>query len=157
VAKLAMPRAAEVLHRPRVLKLIDRSLKGGMCWVAAPAGYGKTTAVTDYVRGGGLPHVWFRVDESDQDIGRFFHYLAQSLGKALAVADLPVFAVEYAEQPQEFARLFFRAYFARLDPRTTLVLDDLHYADTAEFRAVLAVMLRELPDPLRLICLSRTL
>jgi hypothetical protein len=40
---------------------------------------------------------------------------------------------------------------------TVLALDDLHDANTPEFRAMLAVMLRELPDGIRCICLSRTL
>src|SRR5262245_7891302 len=104
VAKLAAPRAAGIFRRARVLKLIDRSLKSGMCWLAAPAGYGKTTAVVDYLRSTHAPHVWFRVDEGDQDIARFFHYLAQSLRSREAAAGMPVFGVEYAEQPRAFAR-----------------------------------------------------
>jgi LuxR family maltose regulon positive regulatory protein len=155
VAKLAPPRASQILRRARVLKQIDRALRSGMCWLAAPAGYGKTTALVDYVRSTGAKHVWFRVDEGDQDIARFFEYLALSLGSAEAAA-LPVFGAEYAEQPTAFARRFFRAYFAQLKPGTLIVLDDLHRADTQDFRSLLAVMLRELPETLRCACLSRT-
>ncbi|RWO17525.1 hypothetical protein [Mesorhizobium sp.] len=84
--------------------------------MAAPAGYGKTTAVIDYLESVEAPHVWFRIDEGDQDIARFFQYLAQSLASP-AVGNLPVFGVEYVEQPKEFARRFFRAYFARFEAR----------------------------------------
>ncbi|MCV3205202.1 hypothetical protein OHD62_08475 [Mesorhizobium sp. YC-39] len=154
IAKLAAPRSARILRRNRVLEAIDRRSRSSVCWIAAPAGYGKTTAVIDYLESVEAPHVWFRVDEGDQDIARFFQYLAQSLNSA---TDMPVFGVEYAEQPKEFARRFFRAYFARLKPGTVLVLDDLHDADTPEFRGVLSVMFRELPDTVRCICASRTL
>ncbi|RWK61563.1 hypothetical protein [Mesorhizobium sp.] len=154
LAKLAAPRSARILRRNRVLEAIDLKSRSSVCWVAAPAGYGKTTAVIDYLESIDAPHVWFRIDEGDQDIARFFQYLAQSLASA---ADMPVFGVEYAEQPKEFARRFFRAYFARLKPGTILVLDDLHDADTPEFRAMLSVMFRELPDTVRCICASRTL
>ncbi|WP_162914228.1 BTAD domain-containing putative transcriptional regulator [Taklimakanibacter lacteus] len=156
-AKLVAPRTAQILRRPRILKQIDRSLRAGACWLAAPAGYGKTTALVDYLEHSGAPNVWFRIDEGDQDIARFFQYLAQSLGRPEAIAGMPVFGVEYAEQPREFARRFFRAYFTQLKPATILVLDDLHYADTADFRALLAVMLSELPPVLRCALLSRTL
>ncbi|MEI8699202.1 hypothetical protein [Mesorhizobium sp. ISC15] len=156
IAKLAAPRSARILRRNRVLEAIDRKSRSSVCWVAAPAGYGKTTAVIDYLESVEAPHVWFRVDEGDQDIARFFQYLTQSLAPP-AVGDMPVFGVEYAEQPNEFARRFFRAYFARLKPDTILVLDDLHDADTPEFRGVLSVMFRELPDTVRCICASRTL
>jgi LuxR family transcriptional regulator, maltose regulon positive regulatory protein len=156
-AKLAAPRAAEIFRRTRVLKLIDRSLRTGVCWIAAPAGYGKTTALIDYLRNTEAQHVWFRVDEGDQDIARLFHYLASSLRTSEAAAAMPVFGAEYAEQPREFARRFFRAYFAQLKPGAILVLDDLHYADTPDFRSILAMMFRELPHTIRCVCLSRTL
>src|SRR5687768_16230146 len=125
IAKLAPPRAVEILRRGRVLKLIEHSQEAGVCWLAAPAGYGKTTALVDYLRDRPTPHIWFRVDEGDQDIARFFHYLTNSLPAADA-GTIPVFGVEYAENPGEFARRFFRAYFARLKPGTVLVFDDLH-------------------------------
>lgn len=157
VAKLAPPRAVQILRRPRLLKQIDLALKSGMCWLAAPAGYGKTTAFVDYLRSSAAKYVWFRIDEGDQDIARFFDYLARSLDSTEAAAAMPVFGSEYAEQPKAFARRFFRAYFAQLKPGTILVLDDLHYADTADFRSMLAVLLRELPNTLRCACLSRTL
>ncbi|QPB18872.1 hypothetical protein [Rhizobium sp. 007] len=157
IAKLAAPRSARILRRNRVLEAIDRTPRSGVCWLAAPAGYGKTTAVIDYLESTNAPHVWFRIDEGDQDIARFFQYLTHSLNPAATIGDMPVFGVEYAEQPKEFARRFFRDYFARLKPGTILVLDDLHDVDTPEFRTILSVMFRELPDTVRCICASRTL
>ena len=146
-----------IAQRPRVHDLIDEALRAGVCWLAAPAGYGKTTAVVDYLHGTKAPYVWYRVDEGDQDIARFYHYLARTLRSEKMAEAMPVFGSEYAERPREFARMFFRAYFEHLEPGTVLALDDLHDANTPEFRAMLAVMLRELPDGIRCICLSRTL
>jgi DNA-binding SARP family transcriptional activator len=113
--------------------------------------------MVDYLAGADLPYVWFRVDEGDQDIARFFGYLAQSLPSAEAASRLPLFGVEYADQPRAFCRLFFRAYFAELQPGTLLILDDLHAADTLQFRDVVGVMLRECPGAVRCVCLSRVL
>ncbi len=156
-AKLAAPRAAHIVRRARVSSLIEEALRSGRCWLAAPAGYGKTTALVDYLQTNPTPHVWFRIDDGDQDIAQFFHYLAHSLASPEAAAGMPVFSSEYAEQPLDFARKFFRAFFAQLEPSTLLVLDDLHYADTPDFRCVLAVLFKELPDAVRCACLSRTL
>ncbi len=101
--------------------------------------------------------IWYRVDEGDQDIASFFHYLATTLPARKGAAPLPSFGPEYADQPADFARRFFRAWYARLTKRPLLVLDDLHYADTPAFRKILAILLRELPDDLRCVCLSRNL
>jgi LuxR family transcriptional regulator, maltose regulon positive regulatory protein len=157
IAKLATPRAGETIRRARVAASIGRALRSGAGWIAAPAGYGKTTAMVDYLGSADHPHIWFRVDEGDQDIAQFFGYLAQSLGSAEATSKMPVFGPEYADEPRNFARLFFRAYFGELKPGTLLVFDDVHAADAPEFRSVLAMMLRELPRSLRCACLSRTL
>lgn len=154
VAKLSVPRVAQVLRRGRISEHIEHATDGGVAWLAAPAGYGKTTAVVDYLQQSGAPHIWLRIDEGDQDVARLFHYLAMSRDAGPA---MPVFGAEYAEQPIEFARRFFRAFFAGLEPGTVLVLDDLHDADTPEFRRMLEVLFRELPDTLRCIGLSRTL
>ena len=157
VAKLSAPRQVRTVRRPRIHELIDDALRTGVCWLAAPAGYGKTTALVDYLHSTEAPYVWFRVDEGDQDIARFYNYLARSLRSAKVADRMPVFRAEYAERPREFARRFFRAYFEHLEPGTILALDDLHDADTADFRSVLAAMLREMPEGVRCVCLSRTL
>ena len=118
VAKLSAPRQVRIAQRPRVHDLIDEALRAGVCWLAAPAGYGKTTAVVDYLHGAKAPYVWYRVDEGDQDIARFYHYLARTLRSEKTAEAMPVFGSEYAERPREFARMFFRAYFEHLEPGT---------------------------------------
>ena len=155
IAKLSAPRPVGTISRPRVMAEIAGALEAGMVWLAAPGGYGKTTAVTDTLAGNEAALKWYRVDAEDQDIARLFHYLALSLGETQA--GMPVFGPEYAEAPHDFARLFFRAYFSRLAPGTVLVFDDLHRADTPSFRRTLAILLRERPHAIRVICVSRML
>lgn len=154
--KLVTPRTKRIVRRARVVTAIDRALRDGICWIAAPAGYGKTTAMLDYLQKKPTPHVWYRIDEGDEDIASFFHHIGSSL-PAAAFRHLPVFGPEYADQPTEFARRFFRTYFARLTGARLLIIDDLHYAEGPQFSAVLSIMLRELPEGLQCVCLSRTL
>ena len=156
IAKLVAPRAQQIVRRARVLSAIDRGLRAGACWVAAPAGYGKTIAITDYLQKTRRPYVWYRVDEGDQDVASFFHYLALSVRGNGRGGAVPAFGSEYADQLLPFARRFFRSLLARLRPGTLLVLDDLHNADIPQFRQILAILLQELPRTVRCACLSRT-
>src|SRR5918995_724720 len=150
-------RSRQIVRRARVVKAIEHALRHGICWIAAPAGYGKTTAMLDYLQKKPTAHLWYRVDEGDQDVASFFHHLGNLL-PARAASELPVFGPEYADQPAEFARRFFRAFFRKLRRVGLLVIDDLHYGvETAQFRTMLAIMLRELPDDLQCACISRTL
>ena len=150
-------RSRQIVRRARVVKAIDHALRNGICWIAAPAGYGKTTATLDYLQKKPTTHLWYRVDEGDQDVASFFHHIGNLL-PARAAGELPVFGPEYADQPAEFARRFFRAFFRKLSRVGLLVIDDLHYGvETAQFRTMLAIMLRELPEDLQCACISRTL
>ena len=111
----------------------------------------------DYLQKKPTTHLWYRVDEGDQDVASFFHHIGNLL-PARAASELPVFGPEYADQPAEFARRFFRMFFRKLSRVGLLVIDDLHYGvETAQFRTMLAIMLRELPEDLQCACISRTL
>src|SRR5688572_27853742 len=74
-AKFVAPRAEQIVHRRRLSTAIERAVRDGVCWIAAPAGYGKTTAVADYLRSRPSGRVWYRTDEGDHDVASFFHYM----------------------------------------------------------------------------------
>jgi len=157
IAKLVAPRAKQIVRRARVLAAVDRHLRSGACWITAPAGYGKTIAITDYLQKTAVPYIWYRVDEGDQDIASFFHYMTLSVRNLRPRRVPPRFGPEYSDQPVQFARRFFRAYWAKLRPGTLLVLDDLHNADVPRLWEILAPLLDELPQTVRCVCVSRVL
>jgi len=156
IAKLAAPTPAQMVHRPRVVQALGEMLQDSHAWLAAPGGYGKTTAAADYLQRRGGPFLWCRLDEDDQDPASFYHYLGLALDPADAAA-LPTFSAEYADQPLAFARRFFRAFFAALPDGLILVLDDVQDAECEAFDDALASLLREAPPHVRCLFLSRTL
>lgn len=156
IAKLTPPHVGLISHRSRVREALARGLRSGMCWIAAPAGYGKTTAVAEYLESAGAPFLWYRVDEGDRDIAGFFHYLTTSL-PVQPPSRLPIFGPEYADQPEAFARRFFREYFSLCEDGCLLILDDLHSADRPQFNATLNVLRAELPPTMGCVCVSRNL
>ena len=158
IAKLSFPRADRWVRRDRVQTLIGEALECfSTCWIVGPAGTGKTTAVMDYLNTSRKTVFWYRVDEGDIDVASFFYYLIQLAPKDKQGRNaLPIFGPEYAGQPVEFARRFFREFFARL-PCCVLVFDDLHCAEQTLFRNILAVALSEIPASVRCLCISRNL
>lgn len=157
LAKLSAPQVRHLLPRPRVRACIDLALsRSGCCWLAAPAGYGKTTAAMEVLQAHAGPHAWCRVDEGDQDVASFFHYLALSVPAAQR-GHLPTFTPGHAEDVKGFARLFFRAWFGAWPPGALIVLDDLHDADGPLFHLLLITMLQERPPAVSCLLVSRTL
>ena len=84
--KLHRPRpTSNLVARPRLTQCLDEGLRNGhrLFLVVAPAGYGKTTLVTDWLDRTGLPCAWLSLDEADNDPLRFFTYVVAALQKTL--------------------------------------------------------------------------
>ena len=77
--KLNRPRvAAQLVDRPRLDVLLDAGRT--LTIVTAPAGYGKTTLISDWVQRCGMRYAWVSLDASDNDPAVFLSYLIAALG-----------------------------------------------------------------------------
>ena len=65
------------------MERLDDGLAAGhrLTLVSAPAGFGKTTLVSEWVAGRGRPAAWLSLDEGDSDPGRFLAYLVAALSR----------------------------------------------------------------------------
>jgi LuxR family maltose regulon positive regulatory protein len=59
--------------------VLDLGLAGPIILVDAPAGWGKTTAVANWVRGQGRPTAWLSLDPTDDEPVRFWTYLIEAI------------------------------------------------------------------------------
>jgi Ribbon-helix-helix protein, copG family len=79
------PSRRSLVLRPRLVERLDEGLAAGhrLTLVSAPAGFGKTTLVSDWVAGCGRPAAWLSLDEGDSEPSRFLTYLIAALLSAL--------------------------------------------------------------------------
>src|SRR2546421_9585527 len=78
--KLYLPRLRpNVVSRPRLLERLNEDLHRKLTLIAAPAGFGKTTLVSEWLAGGSRPTAWLSLDEGDNDPARFLAYLVAAL------------------------------------------------------------------------------
>ncbi len=72
--KLYVPPASpRLVPRPRLIRQLDEGLRLGqrLTLVSAPAGFGKTTLLSDWLRQVERPVAWLSLDDSDNDPVRF--------------------------------------------------------------------------------------
>src|SRR5450755_1637153 len=75
-AKMAAPRQrAGMVARPRVVRALEDGGDAALTLVAAPAGYGKTTAVRAWSASSEMALAWVTLDAGDNDPGRFWSYV----------------------------------------------------------------------------------
>ena len=74
--------AADIVTRPRLLQLLEHG--ASLTLVVAPAGYGKTTLIADWLETCGLPSAWVTFDT---EVGDLHHFLTHVV--TAVIASLP--------------------------------------------------------------------
>ena len=157
LSKLARPKAACLLKRPRLFEILDEARQRPAIWISTPPGFGKTSLISSYLSQRNLEGLWYRIDEEDADIGHFFHYLYKA-GEQLAYHDpeLPLFTSDNLLGLEAFARHFFQRLYQRLNAPALLIFDDYQaVAPDSPLHRVLAKAVEDLPEQLHVIFLSR--
>src|SRR5919109_1113813 len=78
--KLYIPPARpNVVRRSRLVERLNGGLQGKLTLISAPAGFGKTTLLSEWLARCGRPVAWLSLDEGDSDPTRFLTYLVAAL------------------------------------------------------------------------------
>jgi len=74
-----LPPRPRLVPRPRLIERLNEGLRRKLTLIPAPAGFGKTTLLSEWVAGCGRPTAWLSLDEGDNDPTRFLSYLVAAL------------------------------------------------------------------------------
>lgn len=153
---LPPPRAKTVL-RPRLLEQLNEGLHRKLTLISAPAGFGKTTLVSEWLAGGGKSAVWLSLDEGDNDPKRFLAYLIAALQGVAANLGEGVLTVLHSPQPPPIKAILTTLIneIAAVPDSFTLVLDDYHLIDSKPIDDVLSFMLEHSPPQMHLVIATR--
>jgi LuxR family transcriptional regulator, maltose regulon positive regulatory protein len=144
------------VRRSRLLERLARGERYPIVSVAAPAGYGKTTLLSQWAEHHGKPFAWVSVDEGDNDPKILLRYVAEALD-AIESIDQRVFdalASPVSSVPGSVVPRLGAA-FASMAAPVVLVLDDVHVLRNSECRAALSVLADHLPGGSRLALAGR--
>jgi LuxR family maltose regulon positive regulatory protein len=148
-----------LVARPHLLKKLDKGLKSGsrLTLISAPAGFGKTTILSDWGRYQGKPVAWLSIDKSDNDVSRFFAYLfaaLQSIGLDF-VETAPIFPQSSQPPPVEVILTPIINTISNFDAPFILVLDDYHEIESPFIHEALAFLISFTPIQLHIALTTR--
>ena len=121
--------------------------------VRAPAGYGKTTAIAQWLNRPGMAHfeqIWVRCSRIAEDTERFWTLLGEALGRSPAARELVAKAREWGLTEREVVERTIE----QLDVPTMIIVDDYQQATSPRLDLALVELL-ELNDNVFLSVLSR--
>jgi LuxR family maltose regulon positive regulatory protein len=146
-----------VVPRPWLIERLNAGLDGKLTLISAAAGFGKTTLVSEWAAGCGLPVAWLSLDEGDSDPTRFLAYLIAALQTVAPPVGQGALAALQTPQPPPPEAILTAVLndLALLPERLLLVLDDYHAVDAPAVDQALAFLLQNLPPHLHLVIASR--
>jgi LuxR family transcriptional regulator, maltose regulon positive regulatory protein len=139
------------VRRSSLIERLTGGDHGPIVSVVAPAGYGKTTLLSQWAERNGQAFAWVSVDEGDNDAKVLLSYVAEALnavepidGRVFDALASPASSVSGSVVPR-----LGRA-FASMAAPVVLVLDDVHVLRDYECRAALSVLADHVPGGSRL-------
>jgi ATP-dependent transcriptional regulator len=83
-SKVCMPSIGKnTVSRKKMEDKLNRLPENRLVYISAPAGYGKTTAVAEYLSRKRIKYAWFSIDQEDNDPVRFWRYFLYSLAQCM--------------------------------------------------------------------------
>ena len=151
VTKLNVPRLRpDLVPRPRLAERLDEGLGEGLVLVCAPAGYGKTALLAEWVWRGRHPVAWLSLDVGDNDPARFWPHAVAALDRVRPGISERVGPLFGAPAPPSFEPLVAAlvnevAAQPDADEVMLLVLDDYHLISSQPVHASLGYLLEHRP------------
>lgn len=153
----APPAKAMVIRRPRLLDRIRAGREGKLTLMSAPAGFGKTTLVSSWLADQGQAVAWLSLDDNDKDPYRLLVYLIAAVQTVRPRFGERLMSALQGPQPPPLdvvATELINALHG-LESPITLVLDDLHSAQSEATNPLLTTLVEYLPDTVRLVITTR--
>lgn len=154
------PQRPSLVARLRLLTLLDEGLTRPLTLVSAPAGFGKTTLLSEWIHspaGKNFPIAWVSLDNDDNDISRFLLYIVSALGtlkKGLGEAALAALQLQQPPAATTILTILVNDLNALTNP-FALVLDDYHLITAQPVHEALQFLLEALPPQMHLVLLTR--
>ncbi len=152
---------SNLVSRPRLYEIFNQLLNPGcrVALVSAPAGYGKTTFLTQWLQR--LPDSfkvgWFTLDDGDNSPFHFFSYIAAALQNADSTIseNFSTLIEAHAELTTEKVVSYLINQIAASQQNILLVLDDTHVITAPEIHHAIEMLVTHIPDNLRLVLAGR--
>ena len=155
------PKRSSLVERPSVLEKLEKGLNHSITLVSAPAGFGKTTLLSEWCtseKGKVIPIAWLSLDPKDNDIERFLLYVVAALDtlkKGISDSILPLFQTSQLPATGVILTSLINELTETLQVPFILVLDDYHVVTSPDVHEALLFLVENVPPDMHLVILTR--
>ncbi len=158
-SKTTVPRAmAEAVERERLYKLLRNNQAKKITVVQAPAGYGKTTLLSQWFSYSTEPVAWISLNTSDNDPIRFWKYVihtTSNITQSNMYNTLSSLLQSQDPSTLEFLIDSFLYEMSQFKHRICIVLEDYHLIENDVIHQMLVQLIENLPDNVHIYLTTR--
>jgi ATP/maltotriose-dependent transcriptional regulator MalT len=159
-AKSAPPAIrSQLIERPALIKILSAEPSPRLTLLSAPAGWGKTTLLAQWVSGADdrRRRGWLSLDASDNDPARFWACAVAALDKASpGVAPRAFELIKMGADARQVVLPTLLDELAAVDYQITLILDDYHLVENRTVHEQVGFVVERLPQTFRLVIATRS-
>ena len=147
----------DFVSRPRLINLLNEGSENKLIIVTAPAGYGKSTILSEWTRQINLPVAWLTLDEGDNDPTRFLTYLIAALQTINEEFAAPALEGLRSSPPPAMESTLTQLIneLSLLGEPIVLILDDYQAIEFQPIHDAVSYLIEHLPPQLRVVIASR--
>jgi LuxR family maltose regulon positive regulatory protein len=157
--KLHMPRPQmQLVQRAHLVERLQQGMQCTLTLVSAPAGFGKTTLLTQWFAVNGLPAAWLSLEPEDNDPTRFLSYLIaalQTLDAQIGTTALAMLRTPQPPLPEAVLAVLISEVTSRGAADFALVLEDYHVITDENIQRSMTFLLEHLPPLMHLVLATR--
>ncbi|CAN5329864.1 LuxR C-terminal-related transcriptional regulator [soil metagenome] len=151
------PPGVGTVHRAELFAKLAAGLKTKLMLISAPAGFGKTTLVSDWIIQQNIPAAWYSIDDSDNDAAKFLSYIITAIQGLYP--DFGENALKLLHSPNQLnqesiVQLLINEIFT-FPKHFVLILDDFHFIYDQAVLNLLSYFIAHMPINIHLVILTR--
>ena len=148
----------DLVKRGRLLKRLSAHSERPLTLISAPAGYGKTTLLAQWLDQAPYQATWLSLDENDNDLTVFLSYIVAAIQSLFPKGCISLQSLLTAPQmpPLDYLTTTLINEITALPKDFLLVLDDYHLIKNPDVHQLILALVQYAPPPLRLVLTTRS-
>ena len=160
--KLYVPKwRPDLVSRPRLIERLDQGIERKLTLVSAPAGFGKTTLLAEWLAATPASEraaAWVSLDQSDNDPALFWAYFIKALQKVQSEVGERALSLLHSPQPPPIESVLTTLIneINAIEDDFALILDDFHVIDAQPVHDGITFLIDHLPPQMHLLIAGRS-
>ena len=159
LTKIHMPSPGKnLVHRSKLFEKLSMGLNRKLILVSAPAGFGKTTLISDWINHHKIPTAWYSLDKRDNDSTEFLNYI---------IAGIRNIKSDFGESSEKLLNAPVKPNIESItsmlindtitiEEDFILVLDDFHLINSPEIIDIVKFLLEHIPVQMHIVISTRS-